>query len=625
MAIPTASIRLPGFGKPLNVRDGLKYDRIKTQKFPLALIDEYYRPPNLPVREYMIMELVNTITDKPNWQQKVLDETIVAKWRTEVLGSDSPEDHANALGVSLAADRTTDTHETEDEPTSPGSDSNASQWSAYHAPMNISPKMFDWAIAEVRYKAELFKRFDCVEALDGVWKSDTIVGEDLRKALEKAVEPLEDVPADKKDWHPGSNSQVLDLVHPSIYPLVYGQSQILEDQTCNLADSTSMIGKGKTIHLPEEATKLDSEWSKKFQWLPAEFEAPEGTEDVHVRSYINNLHPNHHQDLYSIIAQIVAKAIPLWNRALSHLIAPRTTEFRVTDWSNSDCGYGEAESEEPRKLDTENDGDYFDRLEVWRDTRPIIQPEAGEFKTPAERLKIPQSPDIEPLVNLRGNGGRMQIIVKLANIHLTPEKPEYLGGSWHVEGQANESICASALYYYSSHNITPSHLSLRQQTDDGEDLPYPQDDFRALGPIYGITNSDPKIQNLGRILTSESRLLCFPNVMQHRVSPFRLTDPSQPGHRKLLALFLVDPHIKIISTENIPPQQLAWWKETVERAGIHQKLPPELADMVLHGTEFPVSLKKAGEQRLELMEERKGFKRRNEEVVREWTFSLCEH
>jgi hypothetical protein len=29
----------------------------------------------------------------------------------------------------------------------------------------------------------------------------------------------------------------------------------------------------------------------------------------------------------------------------------------------------------------------------------------------------------------------LQIIVKLANIHLTPESPSYEGGAWHVEGQ----------------------------------------------------------------------------------------------------------------------------------------------------------------------------------------------
>ena len=31
-------------------------------------------------------------------------------------------------------------------------------------------------------------------------------------------------------------------------------------------------------------------------------------------------------------------------------------------------------------------------------------------------------------------GTTMQVIVKLANIVLTPEKPEYGGGTWHVEG-----------------------------------------------------------------------------------------------------------------------------------------------------------------------------------------------
>jgi hypothetical protein len=43
----------------------------------------------------------------------------------------------------------------------------------------------------------------------------------------------------------------------------------------------------------------------------------------------------------------------------------------------------------------------------------------------------------EGMVDLKkyfGNEG-LQIIVKLANIHLTPEKPEYDGGTWHVEGQ----------------------------------------------------------------------------------------------------------------------------------------------------------------------------------------------
>ena len=43
-------------------------------------------------------------------------------------------------------------------------------------------------------------------------------------------------------------------------------------------------------------------------------------------------------------------------------------------------------------------------------------------------------------LDLRKEYGKLQIIVKLANIHLTPEKPRYEGGSWHVEGQMNENM-----------------------------------------------------------------------------------------------------------------------------------------------------------------------------------------
>lgn len=62
----------------------------------------------------------------------------------------------------------------------------------------------------------------------------------------------------------------------------------------------------------------------------------------------------------------------------------------------------------------------------------------------------------------------LQIIFKLANIHLTPETPEYGGGSWHVEGALNEHICATALYYYDQQNITESHIAFRQSVDTEE-------------------------------------------------------------------------------------------------------------------------------------------------------------
>lgn len=119
---------------------------------------ENCRSPLLPIREYTLMGLVNTITDKLDWQRKVLDDTIVAQWRSEVLKDRGSKRLADSSAV------------------------------------EVSPKMVDWAIAEVNYKAKLSTEIDCIEALDGIWKSDTIVKEELRRALMKAVQPLEDVP-----------------------------------------------------------------------------------------------------------------------------------------------------------------------------------------------------------------------------------------------------------------------------------------------------------------------------------------------------------------------------------------------------------------------------------------------
>ena len=41
--------------------------------------------------------------------------------------------------------------------------------------------------------------------------------------------------------------------------------------------------------------------------------------------------------------------------------------------------------------------------------------------------------EVKKTVSLRNK--TVQVIVKLANIVLTPEKPEYAGGTWHVEGE----------------------------------------------------------------------------------------------------------------------------------------------------------------------------------------------
>ena len=85
----------------------------------------------------------------------------------------------------------------------------------------------------------------------------------------------------------------------------------------------------------------------------------------------------------------------------------------------------------------------------------------------------------------------------------------------------NESICATALYYLDSENITPSHLSFRMQTSYylNDDFDVGQDSYHylervygtSLGPSSGVTDSC--LQNYGSVETKERRLLAFPNVL----------------------------------------------------------------------------------------------------------------
>ena len=78
--------------------------------------------------------------------------------------------------------------------------------------------------------------------------------------------------------------------------------------------------------------------------------------------------------------------------------------------------------------------------------------------------------------------------------------------------------------------------------------------------IFGYENLSGAVQDVGSVELREGRLITFPNVLQNRVAPFKLADPTKPGHRMDVTLFFVDANI---STAHVPCQQQEWWLETV--------------------------------------------------------------
>jgi hypothetical protein len=148
---------------------------------------------------------------------------------------------------------------------------------------------------------------------------------------------------------------------------------------------------------------------------------------------------------------------------------------------------------------------------------------------------------------------------------------------------------------------------------------------------------------------------------QHRVSPFELADPTKPGHRRFIALWLVDPHRRIISTANVPPQQRSWWSEAVlgdtdqRRTKALSKLPADVIDLlplenvdassVAEGDiKLPLELKEmvreyhkcgsdstlmsreeAEEHRVKLMRERSNLNKTSEKAWQKHAYNFCEH
>lgn len=94
--------------------------------------------------------------------------------------------------------------------------------------------MADNVIEELKQKAVGGRAAVFVLAYEpGVVKSDATVSPGLKMALQEAVRPLEQIQDVHRDWHPGSDNKVLDLVHPSLFPLVYGRTRILPHRRVN--------------------------------------------------------------------------------------------------------------------------------------------------------------------------------------------------------------------------------------------------------------------------------------------------------------------------------------------------------------------------------------------------------
>ncbi|KAF9561123.1 hypothetical protein EC968_005839 [Mortierella alpina] len=518
-------------------------------------------PPTL-LAELAIMAASNAIREKPNWWLKYNDPAIAARWRQE-LGDASL---ARGGGYVLRSEQ------------------------------------IDYVFKEVEWHAE--KRQQQIDsgveapievAIDGTRRSDGLISQELKSRLLACVKKLKDVPDHLKDWHPGSNKQVLDLVHPSLFPVIAGRTMVTEEEAIPPLD---FVGQGKVLKELPLPHAHGIYCSEKYQWLPTDFDvSQEG--NVKIKSYINNLHPVEHKDSYPVLGEIFEKFLPMFEEVLGDMRQlDKNKQFRLT-------------ADPYSWYDNEPEFEDDDAWQEYHDTRvpnPVKVPEFTPMKE-SERYNLKTD---YPL----------QVICKLADIELTPDNPKYEGGVWHVEGMANENIVASGIYYYHTENISESRLNFRIQVCEPD---YEQNDNRGMELMYGLENDQALIQYLDGIVTKQDRCIAFPNIYQHQVQPFELEDPTKPGTRSILVFFLVDPAKPILSTTNVPPQQKTWAPTKGLLQEVQEKMPPEIFAEIHKLVDWPINLDEAKLHREELMKERKYFVQTMNTDMFERPFSLCEH
>jgi hypothetical protein len=636
--------------------------------FPTSLGSYQYGDgePIKTLHELRLMMFEGAVCDKPGWCAKLEQPDVVARWRAELR-------------------------------------------STGRGRLALSDDEFEFCMEELRWRARTWCGISKPGGVEGVFASDdllpleALLAQQLREAaarMERRQEARGEV-----DWHPGSDEQVRDLVHPSLYCYRCGGTRevvapLLREVGAPWGHLTRHIGSGSVRSQSQaaaEATRQGGleaarrastrrpveppmESKHGLVWLPSEFAiSKEGR--VTIQSYINNCDPKQFPDLYAAIGSVFERLVPLledvltvsacsdranWADALAaererqqaaskraREVAARAkasadgpevsaatvaaaataaredgggAELRLPDLNTVgrvSVGHKRAciklpeGLEVPRYLRQRGGGDSVSHppynCPIWIDHQNKLT-DGGchdeeywyDEDTGEEHLRTAQNPGPAPprlvtpstppatdfvppqpapsRLQVRLRGRTLQVITKLSTIRLTPDKPRYNGGAWHVEGMVDESIVATGIYYFDQDNVTESSLAFRAAVSEPN---YAQNDTFGVAEVFGFSDEDSLNQPRGLCATLAGRCLAWPNTLQHQVQPFQLRDTGKTGHRSILCFFVVDPNRRIRSSATCPPQQSDWLQRELVNMPNFFRLPREVLNLIMHMVQTP--------------------------------------
>ncbi|KAF3214344.1 hypothetical protein TWF106_009036 [Orbilia oligospora] len=280
------------------------------------------------------------------------------------------------------------------------------------------------------------------------------------------------------EWRLTSEDQVTDFVNPYCWPIVYGRS---------ISDSDG----GFEVEPPNFKRGEKELYSKRFCWLPSEFEVSPDGESTRIASYINNLALMPQERLlYPILEKIFTYFVPMFDRTLADIEERKYMCRRVRSppsdpeiWKLSEKTYkrrwerllaqfqsGEKLQENfdsdssEGELEDENEEEDEDPVRERRRSKPaprqryIRVRELATYKRKIGRRWEP--PELNKSTSLKGQ--TVKVVVRLMNINLPPRSPTFVTrGGWMVEGVLNERIVATGIYCYSQRNIKNARIHFR--------------------------------------------------------------------------------------------------------------------------------------------------------------------
>ncbi|KAL4903978.1 hypothetical protein BDW74DRAFT_168488 [Aspergillus multicolor] len=605
----SGALRVPGFGDiPIH------YELDPDARFAHGF--EWRQAPAVTARELAMTAVMNQLTDRPGWDSAIFD-TIVSNWREDIFASTQL----------------------------------------------MSDKAWSWCIDKLYDKAAYYREHGYIRVLNTgscVCKSDTpavhglaagIRAEQGQKpsVVDPSLYPL--VYGKSLVLTEGGRAKVAPPHSDQRVSSAYVQRQVEEKR---------FLPHGVDVYHSHSDRIEFYCWSSNYQCLPCEVPcevafAGQTATDVRITSYINDLHPRHTR-LYNSIEKTVSLALQSWNDCLIQ-------EKRGWDDTLNDSQLGpiplriitygvEWENESPSSLfafDVPSEGEkrrYHQAREAmkasmgdqtekgrarYRKAKSALEaylelPEKGS-STPIDvpddwrRLLRNQHHDraiidmvretkhwprhwsFEPVtqphepytIHLQDTFRRqgLQVVVQMKSIELTPETPEHPGIEWQLEGQLNERKAAVAVLANDVQNISEPQIAAIEAI-----LGY------APMELFLDRQAIKRHQDTGSIATPQGRLVTFPNVIENRAEPFQLADPTRPDHYRYIKLYLVDPHCRICSTRNVPPQQHDWWAGAVSNDLAAAGFPWELVDQIIQGTEgWPMGEAEARKHREKLLKE----------------------